>query len=161
MTTLKEETIKGILAEGAFDMSEFGDDTEIKKRNRGKKTFCGTSCCVAGHIVAAAARLKRKIPTKTQLRDAQEHYCQENYVYPAPFITTDVGTEDDTAMAARAIWARSYGKDSAANLDFYATGPEMQHYVQLGIHNGRGSFSALAQVPAEAAVAHLERVTAK
>lgn len=155
MTTLKEETIKGILAEGAFDMSNFGDDQEIKRANRGKKKFCGTACCVAGHIVAAAARLGRKIPTTAELVQAQEYYyASGTRQYPSPFITKpEVGTEDSTALAARVVWARAYGKESASKLDFYAQDEEM------ATHNTY--LSDLEDVPASAAVAHLERVGKK
>lgn len=157
MTTLKEETIKGILAEGAFEMSNFGYLDDIRTRNhRGRKKFCGTACCVAGHIVAAARRLDRDVLTEKQVSEKENDwyasggYFSERTPPAGVVVITRHGWEDPVAVAARAVWARAYGKESAAKLDFYAQGPEMVDYG----HD-------LENVPASAAVEHLNNITPK
>lgn len=54
--TLLEETIAGMSAEGAFDMAYWSAD------DRARQGKCGTACCMAGHIQAAAARLGASMP---------------------------------------------------------------------------------------------------
>lgn len=154
MTTLKEETIRGIKAEGAFDMSKFGGYAEHKENNRNRKNYCGTACCLAGHIVAAARRLGRDLPNAKEL---EERYIArtETYVDPYKQIFQEKGLRDDyeaVPRAARLAWARSYGIKSANELDFYAEGPEMETRDKFGNYVG------MSQVPPEAAINHLNRV---
>lgn len=99
MTTLKQEVIKGLTAEGAFDMGAFGGVHRIIE-NKGKT--CCTSFCLAGHIVAAAARLRRKIPKyeECDILDREDE-CH------------------DTAVVGREIWRRTYGLQQAKALKFW------------------------------------------
>lgn len=146
MTTLKEETIKGIQAEGKFDMSNFGEFTDLKKRSN----MCGTACCIAGHIVAAAARLGRELP---KVRDCEERYDRKTDRYKISKLAENLeqkGIESEDSPvpdAARLVWARAYGKESANALDFYARGEDFSN----------PGFT-LSNVPPEEAIAHLERV---
>lgn len=120
MTTLKQETIKGLQNDKAFNMAEFGDACEIAKKNRSRKNYCGTASCVAGHILAAGARLGRKVP-KELLTDFD--YGAKAILYKkGSQLMEKLGLSDNgdpTARAARFLWARSYGKESANKLDFY------------------------------------------
>ena len=121
MTTLKEETIKGLEKDKTFNMSNFGEAKDIFSKNKGRKNYCGTASCVAGHIVAAGARLGRKVPKELLLApfDKNGNYKGE----PADQLMTKLGlihTGDPTAATARYLWARSYGRERANKLDFYA-----------------------------------------
>lgn len=145
MTTLKEETIKGLTQEGKFNMCEFGD---YKKQRRSTKN-CGTACCLAGHIVSAAARLGRALPKPSELTEKYDP-ASGSFTEPARESFQKKGLrydDNETAMAARLVWARSYGVKSANALDFYAESPEMFDYP-------------MSQVPPTAAIVHLNRVSA-
>jgi hypothetical protein len=93
MADLKQTVIDNIRAEG-FDMEYFGALDDLK---RGEVKGCGTACCIAGHIVAAAARLKLTTPGRKQ------HYME------------DLSTVD---VLARQIWADQYGQGQADRLCF-------------------------------------------
>lgn len=114
MTTLKEETIKGLQNDKAFNMAEFGDACAIAKKNRRRKNYCGTASCVAGHILAAGARLGRKVPKELL---TEFHYGPKAILYEkGEMLMSKLGlwhNGDPTARAARFLWARAYGKDSA------------------------------------------------
>lgn len=121
--TLKSETLKGLQQDQAFDMSNFGEACDLVKKNKRRKNYCGTASCVAGHIVAAGARLGRKVP-KELLKD-QAYDKHGNYIGdPGRELMLKLGLSDDgsdpVARTARFLWARSYGKESANKLDFYA-----------------------------------------
>lgn len=87
---LKEETIKGILEEGAFNMGSWGSPEHVSTG----KVDCGTACCIAGHIVAAAARLQTELP---------QHYWIEDLAFD--------------------LWEKEYGLEEARRLDFIDAWP--------------------------------------
>lgn len=91
MNDLKQETINGILQEGAFDMSDFGCMLQLETG----KVGCGSACCIAGHIVAAAVRLDIPLPV-------------------------DEGNSYDGMIGgpARKLWASQYGQEEANRLCF-------------------------------------------
>lgn len=123
MTTLKEETIKGLQNDKAFNMATFGTACTIIKKNKGRKNYCGTASCIAGHIVAAAARLGRKVPEEV-LAEYGHSPTKDDLYFKGTDLMNKLGLDDDsgtpTARAARYIWARSYGAYKANELDFYA-----------------------------------------
>lgn len=137
MTTLKDETIKGIQAEGQYNQADFGYYADHQTGQ------CNTPTCIAGHIVAAAARLGRKLPDGEFL-DSND----ANAVFKAKGLTDD---GDDTPRAARLLWARAYGKNSANELDFYAHSDDMyKAYKDAGWD--------MRSIPPSVAINHLERV---
>ena len=143
--TLKEETIAGLQQEGKYDQSDFGN---YEQQRRSKK-HCGTSCCIAGHIVAAAARLGRKLPKKSELESKYDPITCK-YIEPAKSALEAKGLkfdDNETAQAARLVWARAYGVKSANELDFYSEGPELRQYDMM-------------HTPPSAAITHLNRVAA-
>jgi hypothetical protein len=91
-TDLREETIKGLRAEGAFDMDYYGQIESLVENK------CGTACCLAGHIVAAAARLGITIDIP-----------ESSSWWPVPF-------------AARELWKQAYGHVEATRLEFDTIG---------------------------------------
>jgi hypothetical protein len=107
--SLKAETIKGILTEDAFDMLTWeylGRLRKMKKSIPGAD--CGSPCCIAGHIVAAAARLGMRLPSKEAYRK----------VHGRP-----LGVKE----AAKFLWAQQYGEAEANRLDFY--GADTNFYI--------------------------------
>lgn len=87
MADLKQTVIDNIRAEG-FNMEYFGALDDLKQ---GTVKSCGTACCIAGHIVAAAARLRLAIPGR------KDQYMGD---------------------LARQIWADQYGQGQADRLCF-------------------------------------------
>lgn len=129
--SLKRETIKGILTEGAFDMEKWGSPALVTKRSAHNlddiHESCGTACCIAGHIVAAASRLKLPKPKELRGQDLKTLH---------------------NVTAARAYWAEAYGQKSADRLLFYSS--------QINeVKMGRYSFD---RVTPEDAVEHLRSV---
>ncbi len=98
MADLKQTVIDNIRAEG-FNMEYFGALDDLKQ---GTVKSCGTACCIAGHIVAAAAQLKMDL-------------CIDQY---APNFMPRVG------MAARQIWINQYGEKEGRRLCFGTYGDE-------------------------------------
>lgn len=94
MTDLKQRVIENIQKEGAFDMDYYGHLSELLAGEPGSQE-CGTACCLAGHIVAAAAQLELSIP-------------DPNSIYNCLSIPT----------MAREIWASQYGHEEANRLNF-------------------------------------------
>jgi hypothetical protein len=92
-TDLREETIKGLRQEGAFDMSSYGS---INTLVRGTAD-CGSPCCMAGHVVAAGARMGIKV-------DVPDDVWQK------------------VAFSARALWAMAYGAEEGQRLEFDSNG---------------------------------------
>jgi hypothetical protein len=131
MKTLKQETIRGLSTKGSFKMSTFGWIRRLLKlksipgtRDRKLKDpySCGTACCGAGHIVAAATRLDRKL----NMREIDAEYTRRQLCPPKQLIYADdtdpynkyVDNESEVARAARVHWARSYGNQEARRLGF-------------------------------------------
>lgn len=136
--SLKAETIKGILTEGAFDMSHFGNlDELVRLKKTVPNNSCGTACCIAGHIVAAGTRLGIKAERG---RIAAEYNKKNNFSRAEGLRASEVEVEE----VAKDMWSRIYGKASAERLDFYGYFSE----------NG----DDLKQVTPEEAVAHLRSV---
>lgn len=106
--SLKRETTRGILTEGAFDMGRFGElnkltGSTIIPGTKATVKSCHTPVCMAGHIVAAAKRCRIRIPK-----------LDECYV-----LDSQDGYGNDVALVARQIWANVYGEEDAKRLDFY------------------------------------------
>jgi hypothetical protein len=157
--SLKRETIKGIQTENAFNMAKFGDVNELtrKKGIPTQKNGCGTACCVAGHIVAAAKRLGLPMLTPKQADRAAE-LAEARRFYGKTLTPTQAkladrclddksageeGLEvDDVAVIARDVWASQYGKAAAEKLDFFG------RTVTTDLYD-------LENVTAESAVEHL------
>lgn len=106
--SLKREVVKGLQAEGALNMLEFGNYkrlSKLRKKLPGEKN-CHTACCLAGHIIAAAARLDLPIPTG---RDVKRTVSKDERGYP------DWAPE---ARIARVLWAEAYGEKESKRLQF-------------------------------------------
>lgn len=101
MTDLKQKVIENIQKEGALDMDFYGHLPNLLAGNP-TDIRCGTACCLAGHIVAAAAQLKVGISMDYML------------TYVSGYDYRDVPD------LARKIWAEQYGYDDAIRLDFNA-----------------------------------------
>jgi hypothetical protein len=101
MTDLKQKVIENIRKEG-FDMGYWGSFDEVSKGHI-INGDCGTACCIAGHIVAAAAQLNLPIPV-----GGIYSYSKVQY-------------------AARALWADSYGGEEADRLEFDSEWGELEY----------------------------------
>lgn len=129
--SLKREVVKALKIESAVDMSEFGNLPGLRRTKKLPKPAegCGTACCLAGHIVLAASRLRMPIPRQKQLSGIMRR---------DRFGELDC---DDVAIAARHIWAQAYGENAAQRLDFYRS---------------PGSFrTSLSTVPAQDVINHV------
>jgi hypothetical protein len=91
---LKQRVIENIRKEGAFDMDYYGSFEKLASGNP-EDVDCGTACCLAGHIVAAAAQLGLSIPEPDSKYD---HVNVPN--------------------SARKIWCSQYGLQEASRLEF-------------------------------------------
>jgi hypothetical protein len=104
MKDLREEVAKSIMAEGQFDMTEFGWINELTDKKliwlrNALKFATGTPCCIAGHIVAVAHRLGL-----------------------IPEGITDTYKNYDVDGLARDVWRHEYGDEEAERLQFTETG---------------------------------------
>ncbi len=105
-------------------MATFGGLKDLLKKNRNSKNYCGTPSCMAGHIVSAGARLGRKVP-KDLTKELTYSFITGSYgADEGGVLMRKLGLKDDVnknpvARIARYLWARSYGKTSANELDFY------------------------------------------
>lgn len=101
MTDLKQQTVRRILTEGKFDMHRYGnvDELVIPK--------CGTACCIAGNIIAAAADLGLPIP--------------DGYGFISKVHLDNCRTSRASAVA-RELWAQYYGSEEAERLQFEEDG---------------------------------------
>ncbi len=121
--TLKQEVIKALENDKNFDMSTFGEACDLVKNNKKRKNYCGTASCIAGHIVAAGARLGRTVPKILLKNDGYDkkgnHIGDPGAELMSRLGLNDYGT-DPVARCARVLWARAYGKESANKLDFFA-----------------------------------------
>lgn len=106
MTDLKQRVIENIQKEGAFDMNYYGHLLELLAGEPGSQE-CGTACCLAGHIVAAAAQLELSIPDD----------CIS------------------IPIMARQIWAIQYGHEEANRLDFNNRWGDLHHVTVQEIIN--------------------------
>lgn len=129
--SLKRATIEGIQTEGAFAMDKWGQENvltkKVNKRTSKKNPTCGTACCIAGHVVAAARRMGMPVLTPKKIALAWQLYYaeldgktltkkQEELVSRVQKWNEDGST---IAVIARDAWAQAYGKKDAARLDFY------------------------------------------
>lgn len=96
MTDLKQKVIENIQKEGALNMDYYGHLPYLLNGDP-RDVSCGTACCLAGHIVAAAAQLNL-------LNVSAEFMSGYNY--------------KDVPNLARKIWGDHYGVNDANRLDF-------------------------------------------
>lgn len=99
MTDLKQKVIENIQKEGALDMDYYGHLPYLLTGDP-RDAGCGTACCLAGHIVAAAAQLKVGLSMDYLLAHTS------GYDYR------------DVPLIARKIWTEQYGLKEANRLDF-------------------------------------------
>lgn len=112
MTDLKQATIESISVEEAFDMADFGAVHELVQ------PACSTACCIAGHIVHAAAKLRMQIPFQAKGPYGEHEFDGPTYAR----VKSDLGLSshdyNPVSRTARVLWAQAYGAAEADRLEF-------------------------------------------
>lgn len=112
MTDLKQATIESISTEGAFDMADFGNVAELVEPS------CNTACCIAGHIVHAAAKLGMHVPFQFKGPYGEDLFDAAKYQVAKHTLGLTSYDYNPTARTARALWAQVYGAAEADRLEF-------------------------------------------